>query len=79
MLKYFILILFTTNLFANEVIKFQFEEHDYLQFECKAVLHDPECRKCRFTQWVSYEVNDPFCKPRIIERLEISPLRYQMF
>lgn len=77
MTKYLIFILFAHTLCASETItRFQFEEHDYLRFD-QSVLHDPECHKCRFSRFVSYDPQE-FESFQIIERSEVSPFRYQI-
>lgn len=77
MLKYLCLFcFFTVSLNAITVERFRFEDHDYLRFECKTVLHDPECHKCKFARFVSYDLYD--LHYQIIERAEVSPFRYEI-
>jgi hypothetical protein len=38
-----------------KVEKFNFENHDYLIFECKTVLHDPNCKKCHFDRFCEFD------------------------
>jgi len=79
MLKYFVFILFTTTLFAaQEIERFEFDGHTYLKFECKTVLHDPECHRCLFQSYVIY---DPYSLkyPLILKRVKSSPYREDFF
>lgn len=37
-----------SSLTAAQVERIEFDGHQYLVFECKAVLHDPDCTACNF-------------------------------
>ena len=84
MLKFLVLFCLITATIHAEPIgeRFDFDEHQYIYFHncwgCKAVLHDPECHRCRFIRYVAYDRDDPFDQPVIIERVEVSPLRYNI-
>ena len=76
MTKYLLALIFATQVYGDPIVeKFQYQDHDYLKFECKTVLHDPDCHKCRFQRFVSYDPYD-IDGFTMIERFEVSPFRY---
>ncbi len=79
MLKYFVFILFLSTLSAyQEVERFEFDGHTYLKFECKTVLHDPECHRCIFQSYVIYDPHN-LKSPLILQRVKSSPYHENFF
>lgn len=69
---------FGSTLSARQIEHFEHMGHEYIVFDCKAVLHNPDCYKCQFQRYVSYDPQGFFPNYKIIERVEVSPYRYDI-